>query len=110
MSFLIQAGYRACRNTILNVSLKDAARKKWHTGIVYTPENYVICALNPRLNYDFELVRFSKGHALLMNDNVVYESPEVFQYNIELTPTTSDNLYRYLNYTSLHYADIRQAS
>ena len=87
MSYLIKGGYDALRKQIVNISLRHT--HKWTEGRILT-NNIYICKLSSRYDNRIVMVKNNEKHALLLNNMIIYETANVFEYDIDLTCCLSD--------------------
>ena len=100
MSFIIRAGYDIYRKQVLNISLKHS--DKWSQGLVTVKQNLFVSQIIPLNENKLEMVKYNDNHALLLNDNIIYEDKKLFSYKIELqglkeVDVNDPKLYDFLN-------------
>ena len=83
MSVFINCGYYAVSKQILNIILKPTIL--WHNGIILTNENKVISTLNPENENKLKLVNYKDTSVLLLNNSIIYENKNLFNYNVDLS-------------------------
>ena len=71
MSVFINCGYYAVSKQILNIILKPTIL--WHNGIILTNENKL------------KLVNYKDTSVLLLNNSIIYENKNLFNYNVDLS-------------------------
>jgi len=82
MSFIIRGGYDIFRKQVLNISLKPT--NKWVQGVVMIKDYNYVSHLGPLHVNNLEMVKYNQMHALLLNDNIIYEDEKLFNYKLEL--------------------------
>ncbi len=82
MSFILRGGYDSIRKQVLNISLKRT--DKWLQGLVMVSPNMFVSTIIPYNENKIEIVRCNNTHALLLNENIIYENEKLFTYKIEL--------------------------
>jgi len=87
MYFLIKGGYDSLRKHIVNISLRHT--HKWTEGRIHT-NNIYLCKLNSSQDNRLVMVKNNNKHILLLNNMIIYETENVFSYNVDLTRCLSD--------------------
>jgi hypothetical protein len=82
MSFILRGGYDAIRKQVLNISLKRS--DKWSQGLVLVQPNMFVSLIKSHNDNKIEIVKYNNTHALLLNENIIYEDEKLFTYKIEL--------------------------
>jgi len=104
MSVFINCGYYAVSKQILNIILKPTIL--WHNGIILTNENKVISTLNPENENKLQLVNYKDTSVLLLNNSIIYENKNLFNYNLDLSlkyDVVSFNKNRFDEYVTYEY-------
>jgi hypothetical protein len=104
MSVFIKGGYYAVSKQILNITLKPTIL--WHNGIILTNENKVISTLNPENENKLKLVNYKDTSVLLLNNSIIYENKNLFNYNLDLSlkyDVVSFNKNRFDEYVTYEY-------
>lgn len=91
MSVFIKGGYYAVTKQILNITLKPTTI--WHNGIILTNKNKVISTLNPQNENKLKLVNYTDTAVLLLNNSIIYENKNLFNYNLNLFLTDEDLIF-----------------
>ena len=108
MSFIIKAGYNIVRKDIINVTLKNTPY--WNKGTIYVP-NGIRHELRENEFNEVELARYNAGYAILVNNNVIYDSAFPLDYKITLMATPEYNkkvnMYNFIDYDCIPYKYIR---
>ena len=107
MSFIIKAGYNIVRKDIINVTLKSTPY--WNKGTIYIP-NAIHEIDSMELN-EIELARYNTGYAILVNNNVIYDSvfPPDYKIKLFVTPEYNKtmNMYNFIDYDCIPFKYIR---
>ena len=82
MSFILRGGYDAIRKQALNITLKRS--DKWLQGLVMVRPNMFVSTIKSHNENKLEIVKYNDTHALLLNENIIYENKKLFTYKIEL--------------------------
>lgn len=112
MSFIIKGGYDFLTKKIINVSLKRTTI--WHNGIVMLKNNMFVCSLYPQNENKFEIVNYNNKHTLLLNNTIVYESPKLFTYDIDLKVDidayikSGKNIHSCIDCAYINYGDLKK--
>ena len=105
MSFLIKGGYDAIRKQVINISLWHT--HKWTVGRILT-NNIYICKLSSRYDNRIVMVKNNEKHALVLNNMIIYETANVFDYDIVLTCCLSDYNMIDTNLIDYNYVDYNE--
>ena len=89
MSFIFKGGYDIFRKQVLNISLKRT--DKWTAGSLFVNQGLFVCKIVPQNENTIELVKYDNRHALLLNNNIIYEDKKLFSYNVELEGMVSND-------------------
>ena len=88
-SFFIKAGYDGWRKQIVNINLLK--NNFWKEGLVTIHSNNGnklrfnnSMNLNPGVNNTLEIIEYNNNYALMFNNMIVYDSPKLFTYDINL--------------------------
>ena len=103
MSFIIRAGYDIYRKQVLNISLKHS--DKWSQGLVTVKHNLFVSQIIPLNENKLEMVKYNDNHALLLNDNIIYEDKKLFSYKIELQGFGNINDPNFYDFLECKYVD-----
>jgi hypothetical protein len=111
MAFIIKGGYDALRKQVLNISLKRS--EKWTRGLIFVPQNMYVGGLQSHRENTIEIVKYDDMHALLLNDNIIYEDKKVFTYKMELEvfrdlDVNDPNLYDFLESKYVDYSALER--
>ncbi len=105
MTFLIKGGYNAFLNNIVNISLIPT--KYWATGTIRILENKNIKNIDSNILNVIKQVKYTHknyiGYALLLNNDVIYDSNKLFTYDVSLNFTEENdysktNMYSFIKY------------
>jgi hypothetical protein len=91
MSVFIKGGYYAVSKQILNITLKPTTL--WHNGIILTNKNKVISTLNHENENKLELINYNDTAVLLLNNSIIYENKNLFNYNLDLSLIDDDFIF-----------------
>jgi hypothetical protein len=89
MTFLVKGGFNAFRNHIINIALHPT--NYWETGTINILEkNFMI---NSHITNIIKQIKYTNnmGYALLLNNDVIYESSELCTYDISLNFSEENN-------------------
>ena len=116
-SFFIKAGYDGWRKQIVNINLLK--NNCWKEGLVTIHLNNGnklrfnnSMNLNPCVNNKLEIIDYNYNYVLMINSMIVYDSPNLFTYHINLlfdskmNNYTNENIYNYIKYEQLDLSNI----
>ena len=101
MSFVMKSGFNSFRNHIINISLKPT--NYWINGTINILDQ-PIGNINSNNQNVIKQIKYNNkpGSVLLLNNNVIYESTELFSCDISLillqTNFSKKNIYNFIDY------------
>lgn len=117
MSFFIKAGYDGCRKQIVNIGLLK--NDFWKEGIVtvYNNNNVKLnfrnsMKLTSEVNNTIELIKYNHNYALMINNMIVYDSPKLFTYDVNLffpiknNNYATENILNYVKYDMIELSNV----
>jgi hypothetical protein len=112
MSLVIKCGYDIFRKQALNVVLKRSPI--WSNGIIFGPKHLVLSQLESNRDNHLEFVKYKdeEGHALLLNNTIIFEHKKLFNYRINLRcqfkpDLTDKNLKTFIDFNYVSYPGLR---
>lgn len=110
MSFLIKGGFNAFRNNIINISLIPT--KYWKTGTICILGNQHIQNIDSSIPNVINQIKYTHknnvGYALLLNNDVIYDSNKLFIYDVSLNFSQENNydktnMYSFIKYNCVNF-------
>jgi hypothetical protein len=98
----MKSGFNSFRNHIINISLKPT--NYWVNGTINILGNQYFYNINSSIPNVIKQIKYNNkpGCALLLNNNVIYESTELFSYDVSLillqTNFSKKNIYNFIDY------------
>jgi hypothetical protein len=116
-SFFIKAGYDGWRKQIVNLGLLK--NDFWKEGIVtvYNNNNVKLnfsnsMKLKPDVNNSIEIIKYNHNYALVFNNMIVYDSPKLFTYDVNLffpiknINYVNENIFNYIKYDMIELSNV----